>query len=122
MTLAARSVHIAQVLLNLLHNASDAVSGTPDPWIWLEVIERNESVELRITDSGKGIPLLIQEKIFQPFFTTKDVGTGTGLGLSISMGIIRDHGGQLEIDNNCPNTCFVIRLPKWQNLPLTQAS
>lgn len=121
-TLAARSVQIAQVLLNLLHNASDAVSGTPDPWIRLEVIERNESVELRITDSGKGIPLLIQEKIFQPFFTTKDVGTGTGLGLSISMGIIRDHGGQLEIDNNCPNTCFVIRLPKWQNLPLTQAS
>ncbi len=122
LTMEARSVQIGQVLLNLLNNANDAVSGKPDPWIRLEVIERNEFIDIRITDSGKGIPRLIQDKIFQPFFTTKDIGSGTGLGLSISAGIVKAHGGQLTIDNESPNTCFSIRLPKWQCLPQTRAS
>ncbi len=122
LTMSVRSVQIAQVLLNLFNNASDAVTGKPNPWIRLDVFEKNEFVEIRITDSGSGIPLAIQEKMFQPFFTTKEIGLGTGLGLSISMGIIKAHGGDLTIDNHSPNTCFKIRLPKWQSLPLEQAS
>ena len=47
----------------------------------------------------------------QPFFTTKPVGQGTGLGLSLSMGIISDHGGKLELDMAHPNTSFIIKLP-----------
>lgn len=74
LTMSVRSVQIAQVLLNLLNNASDAVTGKPNPWIRLDVFEKNEFVEIRITDSGSGIPLAIQEKMFQPFFTTKEIG------------------------------------------------
>ena len=62
-------------------------------------------------DSGNGIPMDIQEKMFQPFYTTKEIGKGTGLGLSISRGIIRNHKGEFFIDNSSANTCFIITLP-----------
>lgn len=51
--------------------------------------------------------------MMQPFFTTKEIGKGTGLGLSIAMGIIKDHGGDLRLDRDCPNTRFVITLPSY---------
>jgi signal transduction histidine kinase len=54
----------------------------------------------------------VQEKLFQPFFTTKELGSGTGLGLSISKGIIEEHEGKLVYDDQSPNTKFVITLPK----------
>lgn len=70
-----------------------------------------EYFSIRVQDSGPGIPKEVQEKIFQPFFTTKELGKGTGLGLSISNSIIKDHGGELYIDNDSKNTCFVIKFP-----------
>ncbi|MGZ3806787.1 MAG: sensor histidine kinase, partial [Bacteriovorax sp.] len=69
-----------------------------------------QNCEIRVIDSGKGVPLEIQDKLFSPFFTTKPVGDGTGLGLSICKKIIENHKGKIYIDNKCPNTCFVVSI------------
>ena len=74
--------------------------------------ETDENVIISVIDSGKGVPLEVQNKIFQPFFTTKEVGKGTGLGLSISKGIVEAHHGKLMIDNASPHTKFDLYLPK----------
>lgn len=109
-----RSVQISQVLLNLISNAKDAITPLKDRWIRIEATEDSSDIKIRVTDSGSGIPDAIVKKIFQPFFTTKDVGQGTGLGLSVSKGIVDSHGGTIAIDNTCKNTCFVVTLPKGQ--------
>lgn len=110
--LDAREVQLSQVILNLLNNAHDAIHEENDSWIKIIAEEKNKSVFLRIIDSGKGIPIEIQEKMFQPFFTTKEVGEGTGLGLSISRGMVEKNQGLLYIDQELPNTCFVLEFPK----------
>ena len=69
-------------------------------------------VELRISDTGPGIPAAVRPKIFEPFFTTKDIGKGLGLGLSICREIAVAHGGTLEIDDSYQGgACFVLTLP-----------
>ena len=69
--------------------------------------------EVRISDTGKGIPEDIKSKIFDPFFTTKDVGKGTGQGLAIARSVIVDkHGGTIDIETELgKGTTFIIRLP-----------
>jgi PAS domain S-box-containing protein len=107
-----RSTQISQILLNLLNNAFDAVCGSKDAWIKLEIQAIDARfVQFRVSDSGLGIPAHIADKIMNPFFTTKDIGKGTGLGLSISQGMAHDHGGTLKLDAQAPNTCFVLELP-----------
>jgi PAS domain S-box-containing protein len=106
-----RPVQISQVLLNLLNNARDAIDDLPERWISVSVKEVKGKVELRVSDSGLGIPSELREKIFQPFFTTKEVGRGTGLGLSVANGIVANHNGSLHVDETEPNTCFVATLP-----------
>lgn len=118
---AARATEISQVLLNLLNNSHDAVMHLSEKWIRIAVTERDKYVEIRVLDSGKGIPPEVQKKLFQPFFTTKPVGSGTGLGLSISLGIVRGHKGELRLDNNRSNTCFVIQLLKSKELNVPAA-
>jgi signal transduction histidine kinase len=68
-------------------------------------------IQLIITDSGNGIPPEIAKKLMTAFFTTKEIGKGTGLGLSISRKIIREHGGDLILDQTSKNTRFIIELP-----------
>lgn len=114
LTIECRAPQISQVLLNLLNNAHDAILNLEDKWINIEVVDLNESVSFFITDSGAGIPVEIQEKIMQPFFTTKDPDKGTGLGLSISKGITDAHHGKLELNTRSAHTCFVLTLPKVQ--------
>lgn len=121
LTLDCRETQISQVLLNLLSNASDAIEKLEKKWIRIGAQERGDWIELSITDSGNGISEKIREKIFQPFYTTKEVGKGTGMGLSISSGIIRSHQGELTIDPVCPNTRFIVRLPKRQISPTNQS-
>ncbi len=111
-----QSVQINQVLLNLLNNSIDAIDSLPEKWIRVSsriILERGtQMMEIKISDSGAGIPQHIQAKIFDPFFTTKGVGKGTGLGLSISKGIIvNGHRGEFYIDQKSPHTCFIIRIP-----------
>ncbi|NDG83613.1 MAG: GHKL domain-containing protein [Proteobacteria bacterium] len=109
-----RGTQIAQVLLNLLNNAFDALQDQDEKRITMEVFPQTDRIEISITDTGSGIPEAIRNKIMEPFFTTKEVGKGTGLGLSISLGILRSHQGSLRIDETCKNTRFVITLPKSQ--------
>jgi len=69
-------------------------------------------VQIRIADTGPGVPRELRSRIFEPFFTTKDIGQGLGLGLSICREIIVAHGGSLELDDSYgPGACFVIGLP-----------
>lgn len=107
-----RPVEISQVFLNLLNNAHQAITTMDHPWIRISVTEESEFYRISITDSGGGIPVAVRKKLFQPFFTTKDIGIGTGLGLSISRGIIEEHKGKLYYLEDAPNTTFIIELPK----------
>ena len=105
-----RSAQVAQVLLNLLSNAYDAVESQVKRWVRISVAARGDEVEIAVTDSGRGIPPKIAPRIMEPFFTTKEIGRGTGLGLSLSKGIAEAHGGRLELDSHSPETRFVLTL------------
>ncbi len=106
-----RAVQISQVLLNLLGNAHDAVEDLAEKWVRVAIRTVERAVEITVRDSGRGVPPALREKIFQPFFTTKEVGRGTGLGLSVSRGIVEAHHGELRLAVEDPHTCFVVRLP-----------
>lgn len=105
---------LMQALLSLLNNAFDATFATDHPWVKIEVQDTLSRITISITDSGSGIEQKIVDRILEPFYTTKEVGEGIGLGLSIALGIIRNHNGDLKVDVDCPNTRFVISLPKRQ--------
>ena len=106
---------LSQCLLNMVGNSADAIESLDERWIRIEVVIKGEAVEIAVVDSGKGIPRDVQKKMFQPFFTTKDVGRGTGLGMSVSKGIIENHAGRMYIDNESPNTRVVMVLPLYQS-------
>ena len=112
--LECKSLQISQVLINLLGNAFDAVQALPNPWVRLNVSQKDNFVEFQVKDSGSGLPPEVADRLLEPFFTTKEVGKGTGLGLSISFGIAQAHQGSLELDRTCENTCFVMRIPLTQ--------
>lgn len=109
-----REVQIGQVLLNLVNNARDAIEKIDEKWIRLTVSEETDFVRFAVADCGSGIPKEIQDKILQPFFTTKPAGDGTGLGLSISVAIAETHKGRLYLDTKSKNTTFVLEIPKEQ--------
>jgi two-component system NtrC family sensor kinase len=97
----ANGSEMQQMLLNLLINAEQALTGVAGRRaITIRTSTAGEDyVRLQVADSGPGIPPDIEEKIFDPFFTTKPEGTGTGLGLSICYGIVHDHGGRIWLDS-----------------------
>lgn len=91
---------IQQVLLNVLNNAQDATVGTANvPAIAVKSEMGEGKIIIRIEDTGSGISKADLKKVFDPFFTTKPLGKGTGLGLSISYGIVREHGGEIQIQS-----------------------
>lgn len=103
---------LQQVFLNILNNAYDAIQEVRRPGrIEIATCRHNGHVEIRFSDNGPGIRHL--ERIFDPFYTTKEVGKGTGLGLSICYGIIRAHSGEIVAQNNSdgPGCTFKVRLP-----------
>lgn len=89
---------INQVLMNLLLNAIQALNHEGE--ITMQSTSNSQEITITIMDNGPGIPEEIRNDIFNPFFTTKDVGNGTGLGLSIAYGIIADHGGTIKVSDN----------------------
>ncbi len=109
--LTCNPTQIAQVLINLIKNATHAISNLDNKWIRIEVNDLGGHVEISIEDSGSGMTEKLKEDILKPFFTTKGFGDGTGLGLSISQTILDDHNGELSIITK-PNTKFIIKLPK----------
>lgn len=108
----AQEVSIGQVFLNLLNNAFDSIQTQENKWIKISSHFFKNKIEIKIIDSGAGIKPADREKIFRPFFTTKETGKGTGLGLSISKGILESHGGDLIYDFRQSNTTFVVSLPR----------
>ena len=125
---------IGRVLLNLINNAFYAVSERKkttsnenyQPMVIVSTEKAGKFININIIDNGRGIPSEVQEKIFQPFFTTKPSGQGTGLGLSLSYDIVKTHGGILKLKTQhgvpvTPNgntnefveegTTFTIQLP-----------
>lgn len=104
-----------QVLLNLLVNAAHAIADGPlaRGTITVSTRRRGATVELRVADTGRGIPADIRHRIFEPFFTTKRVGEGTGQGLAHAHAIIVGrHGGEISFNSEIGRgTCFIIRLP-----------
>lgn len=92
-------VRLQQVLVNLLSNAIDAVEGGPDKRLHLRAQQLGDMVQISLRDHGPGVPDGLQARIFDPFFSTKEVGKGLGLGLSISYNIVRDFGGRLSMRN-----------------------
>jgi two-component system, NtrC family, sensor kinase len=102
---------LSQVFLNLLVNAGQAI--VPMGEIVLRCWHDTGFVYASVSDTGVGIPQEMQERIFDPFYTTKEVGVGTGLGLSISHDIVAKHNGKLLVKSSCETgTTFTVMLPR----------
>lgn len=103
---------IEQVLVNLFINAAHAMEDQSEGQLGISARMAEGGVELKVCDGGPGIAQDQLEKIWNPFFTTKEVGKGTGLGLSISKGIIEEHGGTISVQNRPGGgACFRVWLP-----------
>lgn len=87
---------IQQVLMNLISNARDAMDKSPIKQITIKTKNEGHYFCLSVSDTGQGMDEATKQKMFQPFFTTKERGKGTGMGTSISLGIIRSHNGQFD--------------------------
>lgn len=110
--------YLIQILLNLIQNALDALGGRPEPTILLKAVETATGVDLIVRDNGTGIPKENLSKIYDPFFTTKEVGQGMGLGLSICYRMIQQMGGEVSIDTATgSHTQFTLSLKKPDNAP-----
>ena len=108
----ANPIQLEQVFINLLTNARDALADSPRKVIRISGAVRSGALEVTFADSGPGIPSGLERRIFDPFYTTKQVGKGTGLGLSITYGIIREHGGTISVMSRPQaGATFLICLP-----------
>ncbi len=106
------SVRLSQVFVNMIINAVDAMGKMGTFILRTKYKKESRKAVIEFSDTGCGIPSEIMPKIFDPFFTTKDIGKGTGLGLSVSYGIIKDHGGIIDIRSKVgEGTTFIIKLP-----------
>lgn len=113
---------IKQVIMNMLVNAKQAIEENGNIWVETRLHRARKmpesgdesvpTVEFSISDTGCGIPEANLTRIFDPFFTSKEVGKGTGLGLSVSYGIIKSHGGEIKVESTVgEGTTFRIFLP-----------
>jgi signal transduction histidine kinase len=108
---------INQVFMNILTNAIQALEEykVPEPQIRIQTKDHDTEIMISISDNGPGMSEDVKNHIFEPFFSTKDVGKGTGLGLSIVHGIIKSHNGKIEVETALgKGTTFFIWLPKIQ--------
>jgi len=104
---------IQQVVLNILNNAIDAIGSNGTITVSSRYLHKSGQIEIAVADTGKGIPESELTRIFDPFYTTKEVGKGTGLGLSISYSIIEKLGGHITVESKVgEGTVFTILLPK----------
>jgi PAS domain S-box-containing protein len=102
-----------QVILNIINNAHHAITEKGEKGIIsLKTYSDDEKVYLEISDTGVGIPEIVINRIYEPFFTTKDVGKGTGLGLSIVYSAVKAHGGDIKVSSiTGEGSTFIVSIP-----------
>ncbi|MFN3406551.1 MAG: ATP-binding protein, partial [Caldimicrobium sp.] len=104
----ADPVQLERVFINLFHNAIDAMEGKGELNVTIDKGE--QSIVIKVSDTGKGIPRELLDRIFEPFYTTKD--KGTGLGLAIVYNIIKKHGWDISVESKNGGATFIITIPK----------
>jgi signal transduction histidine kinase len=100
---------LSQVWTNLVHNALQAMDYRGN--LTLEARREGDRMRVAVIDDGPGVPVDVQARVFEPFYTTKAVGEGSGLGLSICRDIVRHHGGEITLDSRPGRTVFAVTLP-----------
>jgi len=104
---------LQQCFLNLLFNAIEALPDGGDLTVATLADHENKKAVVQVNDSGYGIPERHLDHVFDPFFTTKEAGEGTGLGLSIVYGVVKNHGGSIEVQSEeGQGTSFVLSFPR----------
>lgn len=106
--------HINQVWLNIMTNAIKSMDNGGELHIQTD-LDENHNVRVKTTDTGCGMTEEVKTRLFEPFFTTRDVGEGTGLGMSVSYGVIEKHNGNILVDSEV-DTASTLTV----TLPLTQ--
>lgn len=103
---------IERVFLNLIINAAEAMNGGGTLTLTTNLGMNSKNIEIEVKDTGHGISIENMEKIFNPFFTTKEVGHGVGLGLAISYGIVKEHNGEITVESEIGQGAkFIMSLP-----------
>ena len=101
---------LQQVFLNLFLNARDAMPR--GGWLTIATRVDGDAAQVEVADTGSGIPAEQMSRIYDPFYTTKEIGKGTGLGLSITYGIVQEHGGTITCESaEGQGTRFTLTLP-----------
>jgi PAS domain S-box-containing protein len=111
----ANPLQLEQVFINLATNARDAIeaTGRGNGQIWIKTRKAGEFAEVEFRDNGCGIDGRVKQKVFNPFFTTKEVGKGMGLGLSLSYGILSKLHGSIVVESEIgKGAAFTVRIPK----------
>jgi signal transduction histidine kinase len=120
-TVVGRPRQLVQVLVNLLVNAGQATAS--GGVVSLCTRRQGNQVHVEVRDTGSGMSEETKRHLFEPFFTTKPAGLGTGLGLSVVYGIIKAHGGRIEVESELgKGTCFTLELPNVPPLPPEKTS
>jgi signal transduction histidine kinase len=103
---------IERVFMNLMINAAEAMTDGGALSLTTCFGLNEKYIEIEVKDSGHGISIEDMDRIFNPFFTTKDVGHGVGLGLAISYGIVKEHNGEIDVESEIgKGTTFIVSLP-----------
>lgn len=117
LTVLGRDGELIQVVYNVMKNAIDAIKKSEEKkWIKIFILTEEEKIKIQIIDSGKGIPESLFDKLFVPFFTTKNIGEGTGLGLFICRNLIESMNGQFYYESFEGHTSFVIKINKFKKV------
>ena len=98
--------------MNLVSNAKDAIADKTDGKITIKLACDDEDCYIDVSDNGYGISKEIADKIFDPFFSTKEVGQGTGIGLSLANSIVQEHQGTINFDTSEKGSTFTVKFPK----------
>jgi two-component system, LuxR family, sensor kinase FixL len=103
-------IQIQQVVINLIRNAIDAMIDSKEKHLTISTTRINGFIEVKVSDTGHGVPDDVKKRLFEPFFTSKD--EGMGIGLSISKSIIDAHQGEIfSMDKDSPGSVFIFRVP-----------